>query len=120
MNASMSISRIDHYRFGRIVIDGLPYSKDVVIFPDHVVSPWWRRKGHELQPEDIVDILDAKPAVLVVGQGAYGMLQVLAEARDALDAVGIEVQAYPTERACAVYNELCQMQVVIAALHLTC
>ena len=40
--------RIDRYAFGNIVIDGKAYTKDVIIFPDRVYSPWWRKDGHFL------------------------------------------------------------------------
>lgn len=111
---------IDSYRFGNIVIEGQTYTKDVIIFPDHVMARWWRKEGHALYPEDIQDVLAAKPDVLIVGQGAYGMMRITTAAQSALKVAGIEVQAHSTEKACAVYNELCRTQSAVAALHITC
>jgi hypothetical protein len=32
---------IDSYDFGHIVIDGVSYSQDVLIWPGHVKKDWW-------------------------------------------------------------------------------
>jgi hypothetical protein len=42
--------KIDSYKFGRIVIDGQAYSRDVIILPDRVIRDWWRDSGHILHP----------------------------------------------------------------------
>ena len=60
---------IDKYEFGLIVIDGHPYRQDLLIWPGHIKSDWWRREGHLLQLEDVTEALDAAPEVLVVGMG---------------------------------------------------
>jgi len=44
---------IEHYEFGHIVIRGKSYSSDVIIYPDHVDSDWWREEGHRLSPVDL-------------------------------------------------------------------
>jgi hypothetical protein len=42
------MARIDHYEFGRIIIDGREETKDLIILPDRVVRNWWRQEGHAL------------------------------------------------------------------------
>jgi hypothetical protein len=116
----MSPPRIDNYRFGRVVIDGQAYTKDVIILPDRVVDGWWRREGHRLHPDDLETVFDACPQVLVVGEGAYGRLRVPSETRQALQAAGIRLISERTRDACRAYNELCSEQPAAAALHLTC
>jgi len=112
---------IDAYQFGKITIDGQAYRSDVIIYPDRVDADWWRKEGHKLQVADIAEILEAKPEVLVVGTGAYGVMQVTPEVIEALQAAGIELLAERTEQACQRYNELREQgKKVIAALHLTC
>ena len=113
--------RIEDYRFGRIVIDGKTYTSDVIIFPDHVQSHWWREEGHVLQPADLWDVIQAKPKVLVVGTGHSGLMRIPPETEEYLREQGIELRAERTAAACKLYNRLSQAgERVVAALHLTC
>lgn len=114
------MSSIDFYGFGLIVVDGKEYSSDIIIFPDKIKSEWWRKRGHELCLEDIADVLDQKPEVLVVGTGASGVMKVLPEVKKAAQARGIKLITEPTDKACNTYNELSRSQKVVAAFHLTC
>ena len=77
----MSVPQIEDYRFGRVVIDGQAHTQDVIILLDRVVGGWWRREGHALHPGDLKAVLDARPEVLVVGEGADGRLHVTRETR---------------------------------------
>lgn len=116
----MTAPRVDSYRFGHIEIDSTAYENDVIIFPDHVRSDWWRKEGHVLNLEDLDDVFDARPETLVVGQGAYGRMSIPAATRRAIEDAGIEVVAAPTDDAVKQYNELREHGSVVAALHLTC
>jgi len=116
----MAAPQIEDYRFGHIVVDGETYKNDLIILPDRIVSGWWREKGHKLKASDLDAVLDAKPEILVVGQGAYGRMSVSGKAERALEEAGIELIAQPTKRAVETYNELCQERQAAAALHLTC
>jgi hypothetical protein len=111
---------IDSYRFGQIVVNGQAHHKDVIILPDRVVGGWWRKEGHLLSPDDLQAVIEAAPEVLVVGQGASGMMQVAEETRQALQAANIELIALPTAQAVETYNRLRGERAVAAALHLTC
>jgi uncharacterized protein len=66
------MARIDHYGFGRIVVDGGEETNDLILLPDRVVWNWWRQDGHALLLDDLVEILDDLPSHLVVGTGADG------------------------------------------------
>jgi hypothetical protein len=116
----MSAPQIESYRFGEIVIDGHTHTRDVIVLPDRVLGGWWRQEGHTLHPDDLAAVFETAPAVLVVGQGAYGQMRVTGATRQALQAAGIELLASPTEEACQTYNSLRERQAVAAALHLTC
>lgn len=116
----MPAPKIDSYRFGRIVVDGQAYQRDVILLPDQVISDWWRQEGHALRAADLQAVIAARPQVLVVGQGAFSQMRVTSEARQALQEAGIELLALPTEQACQAYNELRQEKAAGAALHLTC
>ncbi len=34
--------RIDHYVFGKMVVDGKTYTSDLIVYPDRVDPSWWR------------------------------------------------------------------------------
>lgn len=112
---------IDRYVFGRIVIDGQPYARDLVVTRGRIWDGWWREQGHSLSIADLADALEADPTVLIVGTGAMGRLHVPAETRQEIERRGIELCALPTGKAWGLYNELeAEGQKVVAALHLTC
>ena len=111
---------IDFYEFGKIIVDGKEYTSDIIIFPDRVRENWWRKVGHELCLEDIEEILDENPEILVVGTGYSGLMKILPEVEKALEEQGISLIAENTKRACEIYNELSKSSEVVAALHLTC
>ena len=114
------VNIIDSYRFGLVVISGKEYTSDVIIFPDRVRSEWWRKSGHELYLDDIVEVLTEEPEVLIVGTVESGLMKVRPEAQQAVEARGIKLIAETTDKACKRYNQLCHDQRVVAALHLTC
>ena len=113
--------KIESYEFGRIVIDGREYRADVLVLPERVVADWWRLEGHSLAPEDLRDVVAAKPKILVVGTGAYGVMSVPGDTVTHLEGRGIKIEAYDTATAVRRYNDLVAAgEAVAAALHLTC
>lgn len=112
--------RIDSYDFGQIVIDGRTYRQDLLIWPGHIKSDWWRAEGHLLQIPDVFEALAGAPQVLVVGAGAYGRMEVDRELAVYLQDKGIELVAKPTREACLVINQMPENRRWAAALHLTC
>ncbi len=111
---------INSYHFGLIVIDGEGYTSDLIVFPDRVRDDWWRKTGHELSLEDIAEVMAENPEVLVVGTGDSGLMKVLPEVEQSLEAQGIRLVVQPTERACNTYNQLCCSQKVVGVFHITC
>ena len=112
---------IDEYAFGRMVVDGKTYRKDLILLPDGVRSDWWREEGHSLGEADLADVFAAKPEVLVVGTGAHGVMGVPCATREALQEAGIQVIAEPTGEAVGRYNALAAGGMRVAgAFHLTC
>lgn len=112
--------KIEHYEFGKIVIEGREYRSDVIISESGVMDNWRRKDGHRIKVEDVSRILDRKPDILVIGTGSSGMMEVPLETRDFIESKGIEVVVGETDNACRLYNELSKRKTVIAALHLTC
>ena len=112
--------QIEHYQFGKITIDGVSYTKDLIILPARIISGWWRKEGHVLHVEDLQEVLHTKPQLLVIGQGAYSRMRVDREVELALQAAGIEWVALPTDAACQEFNRRAAEQKAAAVLHLTC
>lgn len=112
--------QIEDYSFGRIVIDGRAYTRDLIILPGRILAGWWRREGHSLALEDLEPVLAAQTEVLVVGTGAHGGMRVPEQTRRALAERGIELLVAPTARACELHDELSGARCTSAALHLTC
>ncbi len=112
---------IDAYEFGRIVIDGREYSGDCLILKGVVRPGWRRREGHRLLPEDLTTILEAKPAMLVVGCGAFDRMTISPAARQTLESSDIRLEALDTRQAVERFNELVEQHIDVAgAFHLTC
>jgi hypothetical protein len=116
----MSSPEVEAYRFGKITIDGEDYHKDVIIFPDRVMSNWWRQQGHSLSVDDLQEVLTAQPRVLIIGTGTFGRMHIPTSTLKKLQSLGIEVLSEKTEKACRLYNQRRSEDGVIAALHLTC
>ncbi len=111
---------IDSYKFGGIVIDGVAYSVDVIVFPDRVRSGWWREVGHSLSVKDLGEVLDFKPDILVVGTGQSGMMKIPEKTRNAIASHGIEFLAMNTGEAVKTFNDRVGGEKVVGAFHLTC
>jgi len=112
---------INSYNFGSIRIDDHDFSADVIIFPERVSSPWWRATGHNLTTDDLAEVLDSPPEVLVIGTGYYGRMEVPNATLRALQEKGIEPRVSDTRHAVEEFNRLQQQSAaVVAALHLTC
>ena len=111
---------IDSYEFGRIVVNGKRYDSDLIVFSDKVRSGWWRKEGHRLHVEDLKEVLEVKPEVLVVGTGYSGLMTVPPETRKYIESKGIELMVQKTTEACETFNRLGKSREVVAALHLTC
>jgi hypothetical protein len=113
------MTRIEGYEFGRVTVDGREETKDVIVLPARVVRNWWRREGHELVLEDLLEVLEELPERLVVGTGAHDRLHPDPETVRELAQRGVVVEALPTGEAVARYRELDPGRTA-AALHLTC
>ncbi|UCE26275.1 MAG: Mth938-like domain-containing protein [Candidatus Coatesbacteria bacterium] len=119
--STLSTVIIEAYKFGYIRVDGVEYDRDVVIFPDRVSPEWWRDEGHNLSLNDLTEVLEYGPEVLVVGTGAHGVMKVPQTVAKELQTRGIELRAAKTSEAVETFNELLAAgRRVVAALHLTC
>ena len=113
--------KIDSYSFGSITVDGQTYDQDIILLPNRVHTSWHRREGHRLSIEDLSEVIEYKPEVLIVGTGAHGVMEIQAETKQALKQFGIELIENKTAQACDIFNEHIQKgKKVVGAFHLTC
>lgn len=111
---------IESYKFGQIMINGKTYNSDLIIFTDHINNTWWRREGHNLYIEDIQEIINKKPEIIIIGTGFFGLMKVSSDLIKYLESIGIKVIIKTTKDASDEYNKLYKKKKVIAAFHLTC
>lgn len=115
------MAHIEAYSFGNIVVDGKSYTKDIIIYPDgSILSPWWRRQGHVLTRDDLLELLAGSPEVIVCGTGAMGVMQPDAGLRKFLASANIEFIARKSSQAVEIYNDLSGIKKVGGCFHLTC
>ena len=113
---------IDSYQFGEMVIQGVSYTKDVIICPDRIEAEWWRKEGHYLHLPDIQKIIEeVQPRSLIVGKGKFGMMRVGQGLKDYLKSHHIVLYAKSTDKVVQIFNRLINTEEkVIGAFHLTC
>jgi hypothetical protein len=116
------VPRIEGYTFGRVTVDGVGHTRDLIVLPERVVGDWWRRDGHSLVLSDLDEVVAQLPERLIVGCGAHGRLEPDPAVADELAERGVEMEALPTAEAVERYGELAGRNpaAVAAALHLTC
>src|SRR4030095_751132 len=113
------MARIDHYDFGRIVVDGREETRDLLVLHGRGRRDWGARGGPGLVLDDLVDVLDELPPHLVVGTGADGRMRPDPDTVQQLQQRGVTVEALPTGQAVRRFAEL-DPAGTAAALHLTC
>jgi len=112
--------KIDFYEFGRIIVNGQEYRHDLIIFPNRILSPWWRQEGHLLDLADLKEVWSEKADFLVIGTGAYGVMKVKDEVKKKAAELGFTLIIQPTFEAVKTYNQKAAQGKVIGAFHLTC
>ena len=112
--------KIEAYAFGTMTIDGKVFTTDLKIIRGTVFPGWWRKQGHNLLPEDIEDIFEAKPDILIVGTGHDGLMRVSHAVEQRLAKAGIKLIAKPTRQAADEFNHPTGPRNIAFAAHLTC
>ena len=111
---------IESYEFGRMVVDGQPYTSDIIILPQRIISSWWRKEGHKLSLEDLEEFLGEELEVLVVGTGFFGLMKIDAAVRETARLQGWMLIVENTKKAVRDYNEMAAKIRTAGAFHLTC
>lgn len=94
---------IEEYKIGMFKIDGKTYVYDIKIADK--VRHWPDREGYELKIQNIQDLINKKPAILVIGTGANGMMNVSEEIKEILYAHKIKFFIEKNPKAVELYNQ---------------
>jgi len=112
---------IEGYRFGKMVVRGKEYERDLIITPDRIISPWWREEGHRVTLEDLKEVIDLDGECVVIGTGYSGLVRVSDDVIKYYRERGVRIYVTDTGRAVKIYNELVKNGAkVMGAFHLTC
>jgi hypothetical protein len=113
--------KIEFYDFGKIIVDGKVYGRDLIIFPEKILEPRWREEGHSLSLADLKEVIEFKPEILIIGTGYSGLVEVPRGLIKELGRKRIRVLSLRTQEACKEFNRLTREgKRAVAALHLTC
>ncbi len=114
--------KINHYEFGKVIVDKKVYSWDIKIVKGEVVPNWYRKEGHKLYLEDIKDILDVSPKTIIVGTGANSVMEVLDEVKDYCKNKNINLYILNSYEAVNLFNKAVEenKETIALCLHLTC
>lgn len=112
---------VDSYSFGRMVVGGEEYTEDLIVFPDRIKTGWWLQQRHLVSLEDLKEIFDFEPEVLVIGTGDSGLMEVPFEVQEDIKGKGIKLICTNTHKAYKIFNkELKKDKRIVGAFHLTC
>ncbi len=112
---------ITEFSFGKIVVKGQTYHDDIKIVNGQVISGWWRKSGHRVDIHDVVDILESRPDILVIGKGSPGLMKSTASLRDYLSIHNVQLIEKKTTKAIEVFNKLFEEGYKVAAsFHISC
>lgn len=112
---------IEDYSFGRMQINGKVYTRDLKIIGSKVIPDWWRRSGHLVTIEDITDLIDSGPGIIILGAGDPGRMIPADDLKGHLEKKGIRLIACPTQKAAFEFNFLtAKGEKIAAGFHLTC
>ncbi len=109
---------IKSYEFGRIIIENKTYTSDIIILGKNVKPKWWRKEGHNLAKEDLNEVIEYKPKLLIIGTGDNGLMKIPPNLSSKLN---FKIVSHPTKEAVEKYNQAIKRSTNIAgAFHLTC
>ncbi len=115
---------IEHYEFGKIIINRKIYTSDIIICKDKVIANWWRKEGHNLCLDDIKDVVEkTKPKFLIIGCGANSVMNVSEEVKTYCSQNKIELYILNTYDAVSLYNKFVKENKhleTVFCCHLTC
>jgi len=111
---------IDSNKFGYFKINNQEYKSDIKII-NNKVRLWHFTKHHQIVPEDVKELVENLPEIIVLGTGYNGLCKVQPETEKFLENNNIKFLIKDTRQACNDFNRLMNSKrKVFAVLHATC
>ena len=95
---------INHYSFGKIVVNGKTYENDIAIFPDSSVQNWRAQTNHAIQLIDVKELISGAVKRLIIGTGANDGCSVTDEIVNYAASRNIEIRILDTYEAVKLFN----------------
>ena len=112
---------IEKYASGHIIVNNIAYHQDLKIIKGQVVDNWWRKTGHLVDLNDMKDVLESSPDIIVIGTGYAENMRVSTDLSSEIRRRNIELVAENTNHAVHAFNDLFSKgKNVSGAFHLTC
>ncbi len=112
---------IEDYEFGKIIVNGKIYTRDLIIMPSKIIENWWRKEGHRVQIEDLKEIMNEEISYFIIGIGYYDRVEVDNEVIEFFKKRDIKLLMENSKRAVEDYNILAKEGKKVAiGIHLTC
>ncbi|MCG6974077.1 MAG: Mth938-like domain-containing protein [Desulfobacterales bacterium] len=112
---------IEKYSSGRIIVNDITYHQDLKIIQGQVADNWWRKTGHRVDVDDMKDVLDASPDIIVIGTGYAENMRLSEDLVSEIRQRDIALIAENTGKAVRIFNDLFSKgKNVSGAFHLTC
>lgn len=117
--------RVTDDGWGYLEIEGIGRVRDAKLWPGGGRAWDWNETGTDhtpgISPDDVAELLEYDPEVVVLGLGREGALQVQPEAQASLERGGVAVVKQETADAIEHYNALAaEGRMVAALIHSTC
>src|SRR6056297_1040639 len=110
---------VKDYSFGRIEIDGKEFCYDIVIDEfSNELRKWIREESHNVFPEDLIEVKNRKPNIVIIGTGNSGQMNVSEKAKDFIKSLDAKLIIEKTPNAIEKYNK--EKGKKIGLFHLTC
>lgn len=125
MEREQGMQKIDSYKFGAIIVNGKKYKRDVFLFPDGALRErkrgFWRLGNHSINKEEIGELIEVSPDIVIIGTGAMSRAKLAPEAESAIKEAKAELIVLPSKEATEKWNEQVGLGKRVAALiHITC
>jgi hypothetical protein len=120
-----TVTKVDSFSFGSIVVGGRKYRRDLFLLPDGTVK---RRKGgiwvfggHSVKKEEIEELSRTGAEVMVIGIGTDSQAKLSSEAKSFAEQAKLELHILPSDQAVTKFNGFLEQGKKVAALiHITC
>lgn len=110
---------VERTSFGSITINGRIYTHDVWVLAEGEIKK--RDRDHEFTIDELFELLEGKPEVIVIGTGQAGCVSVEDGVVEEAQKQGIELEIAETPEAITRYNLAVKTgKRVAAAFHVTC